>query len=183
MTERPLRINVIGTSGSGKSTICLELSRVLEIPYIEMDQIFWGPNWTMPFDSQFFENLRASLGQPAWVLDGNYTRTIPIKWERVQMVIWLDYSFARTLLQAIRRAIKRTWSGHELWEGTGNRESFRRSFLSKDSIIWWTIKTHAQVRARCEAHLSKPSYAHIKFVRLRSPAEAQALLGEFRSQK
>jgi len=39
---------------------------------------------------------------------GNYTRTIPIKWERVELVVWLDYSFPKTL--AFTRAIKRSIS-------------------------------------------------------------------------
>ena len=38
-----------------------------------------------------------------WVLDGNYTRTTSIKWKEVDMVIWIDYSFLRTLFQAIHR--------------------------------------------------------------------------------
>ena len=133
------RINVIGTSGSGKSTFARKLSEGLGYPYIEMDQVFWGPNWHWPPDEVFFENLRQALGGNQWVLDGNYTRTIPIKWERVEMVVWLDYSFPLTLFQAVKRALKRSITQEELWEGTGNRESFRKSFFSKDSIILWTI--------------------------------------------
>ena len=174
------RINVIGTSGSGKSTFAKKLSEELGLSYIELDKIFWGPNWRWPSDDEFFAELKAALTQPAWILDGNYTRTIPIKWEQIDLVIWLDYSFSVTLFQAIKRAIKRSLTKEELWPGTGNRESFRKSFFSKESIIWWTIKTHAKVRDKYESYLVDPKFGHIKFVRLQNRAEAQKFISEFK---
>lgn len=170
------KINIIGTSGSGKTTFSRKLSESLNLPVIEMDKVFWGPNWYWPSDEEFFGKLKNALSSEKWILDGNYTRTIPIKWEKVDVVIWLDYPFMTTLLQAIRRAIKRSITGEELWEGTGNRESFKKSFLSKDSIILWTIKTHKPVRKKYEEYMKSEKYAHIKFVRLRNHKEAQRFL-------
>lgn len=177
------RVNVVGTSGAGKSTFAKKLSAATGIPYVEMDKIFWGPNWKWPTDEEFFAKLQEAIGGEQWILDGNYTRTIPLKWERVELVIWLDYSFPRTLLQAISRAIKRSLTQEELWEGTGNRESFRKSFFSKDSIIWWTITTHKKSRSKYEACLADKKFAHIKFVRLRNHAEAERFLAEKVSRK
>lgn len=174
----PKKINVVGTSGSGKSTFSKRLSQILNIPYLEMDKIFWGPNWYWPSDEEFFGKLKQALQADAWLLDGNYTRTIPIKWEKVEMVVWLDYPFAITLLRALKRAIRRAWTQEELWEGTGNRESFRKSFFSKDSIILWTIKTHHQVRKKYENNMQDPKYSHIKFVRLKSDAEVEFFLAQ-----
>ncbi len=178
MQRRPSFVNVIGTSGSGKSTFCKSLSKVMGHPHIEMDKIFWGPNWHWPSDDVFFQNLRQAISGDKWILDGNYTRTLPIKWERVEMVIWLDYSFTTTLYQAAVRAFRRALSGEEIWEGTGNRESFRKSFLSKDSIILWTIKTHRSTRIKYESYLKNPKFAHINFVRLKNKQEAKAFLNE-----
>ena len=172
------RINVVGTSGSGKSTFCKELSKVLSLPHIEMDAIFWGPNWYWPDDEEFFANLKNELSRDAWILDGNYTRTIPIKWKNVQMVIWLDYSFQRTLLQAVKRAFLRSLTREELWANTGNKESFRKSFFSKDSIILWTIKTHKRVRKKYEKLMMDETYSYIEFLRLRSPEEAAEFLNK-----
>ena len=105
------RINVVGSSGSGKSTFSRKLSAILSIPHIEMDAIFWQPNWQESDDNTFFSKLSAEIAPFSnWVLDGNYTRSIPIKWEKVDLVIWLDHSFIRTVFQAIRRAISRAWS-------------------------------------------------------------------------
>lgn len=175
-TQNIKRINVIGTSGAGKSTFCKRLAQGLNYPYIEMDKIFWEPNWKWPSDEKFFSKLKSALNQETWVLDGNYTRTVPIKWEKVDLIIWLDYSFPRTLIQAIKRAILRSLTKEELWEGTGNRESFRKSFLSKESIIWWTITTHKKNRLKYESYLVDPKFSHLKFIRLRSHAEAEKFL-------
>jgi len=87
------RINIIGTSGSGKTTFGKRLAKVLSIEYIEMDQLFWGKNWYWPSDEEFFSKLKSELEKKLWILDGNYTRSIPIKWEKVDTVIWLDFSF------------------------------------------------------------------------------------------
>lgn len=86
------------------------------------------------------------------------------------------YSFTRTLFQAIKRALKRSLTQEELWEGTGNRESLRRSFFSKESIIWWMITTYSGVRLKYEACMKDPKYAHIHFIRLRSPRETENFL-------
>lgn len=170
------QMNVVGTSGSGKTTVSQSLSRILQIEHIEMDSIFWGANWSWPSDDDFFAHLQQALAQDAWVLDGNYTRTIPIKWKHVEVVIWLDYSFLRTMQHAITRAMTRSMTQEELWEGTGNRESFRRSFFSTDSILLWTMKTHSTVRQKYERLMHDAHYSDIRFIRFRSPqATHQAL--------
>jgi hypothetical protein len=62
------------------------------------------------------------------------------------VVVWVDYGFARTLWQAVTRAIKRAWHKQALARN-GNKESFRRAFFSRESIIIWTIKTWRNNRA------------------------------------
>jgi adenylate kinase family enzyme len=176
----PRRINVIGTSGSGKSTFARRLADQLNLPYVEMDRLFWGANWIKSDDQEFLARVQAAVDEPTWVLDGNYTRTIPVKWAQVDLVIWLDYPFHTTMWQAIKRAVTRVWSKEELWPGTGNRETFRRTFLSRDSIIWWTLTTYGKVLAKYEAMLADPKFAEVRFVRLRSHAEAAAFIGRWK---
>jgi hypothetical protein len=188
--ERPLepdfarkvltRVNVVGASGSGKSTFAKQLASQLDLPMIEMDALFWNPNWTESTDEEFFSRLRSALARPAWVLDGNYDRTVPIKWQDVTAVIWLDYSLSRTLLQGVKRAIFRAWTKTEIWPGTGNRESFRLTFFSKKSVLLWSLRSHGRLRIRYGERLADPAYAHIRFFHLRSPADARALLERVR---
>lgn len=181
MNREALRkINVVGTSGSGKSTLSRKLAHLLGIPYIEMDEIFWGPNWYWPSDEEFFQSLENALKGDRWVLDGNYTRTIPIKWESIDLVIWLDYSFLTTLWRSIKRAVMRSVTREELWTGTGNRETFKKIFLSKDSIVLRTITSHGRVRKNCEGYLSDPKFSHIHFIRLKSDLEMEVFLASLK---
>lgn len=138
------RINVVGTSGSGKSTFAKSLASKMGSPYVEMDKIFWEPHWKEKEDQRFFSDLKEALQGDRWVLDGNYFRTQPIKWKRVDLVIWLDYSFSLTFYRAFKRSIVRAITKVELWEGTGNRESFRKTFFHKDSILWWTFTSYSR---------------------------------------
>ena len=170
-----MRVNVIGTSGSGKTTFGHQLAGILNIPFIEMDAIFWGPNWSPSEDEDFLPRLTEALQGEHWILDGNYSRTTDIKLERVEVVIWLDFSFPRTLWQAISRAMGRLISEEELWPGTGNRETLRMLF-SKESIVLWTITSYARRRKNIIEMMRDPKYQHIRFHRLRSPAQTARFL-------
>ncbi|MCU6425514.1 AAA family ATPase [Enterobacter sichuanensis] len=177
-----MKINVIGTSGSGKSTLAKQIAAELDIPCIEMDRLYWRPDWQGTPDDVFQETLEQALqASPDWVLDGNYNRTRPVKWRHVDVVVWVDYGFTRTLYQAVTRAIKRAWHKRELWLGTGNKESFRRAFLSRESIIIWTIKTWRNNRRRYEADLQNPRYAHIRFVRITRRSQVDALIASLKT--
>ncbi|MFZ1873495.1 MAG: shikimate kinase [Chania sp.] len=173
-----MKVNVVGTSGSGKSTVARQLAQKLAVPYIEMDRLYWRPDWQGTDGDEFLARVNAALAEAAagWVLDGNYTRTKAIKWREVDWVVWVDYGFCRTLWQAVRRAILRSWRQIELWPGTGNCESFRRSFFSRESILWWTLKTYHRNRRKYLAEMQDTGNRRIRFIRLRSPAETATFL-------
>ena len=174
-----MRINVIGTSGSGKTTFGRQLANLLNIPFLEMDAIFWGPDWKMPPDEEFFSRLSDLLEGDDWVLDGNYTRTIDFKWTRVQAVVWLNFSFAQTVYQAIKRASARLLDQEELWPGTGNRENLKMLF-SKDSIVLYTIRKYHRHVKRNIAYMNAEEYSDIKFHRICSPEESRFFLQQIK---
>ena len=97
------RINVVGTSGSGKTTFAKELSKKLGKPYIEMDRIFWGPNWYLPPDEEFFAKLEAALKSEEWILDGNYGRTMGTRLARADTIVFLDFPRWRCIGRVLRR--------------------------------------------------------------------------------
>ncbi|BAY66273.1 topology modulation protein [Calothrix brevissima NIES-22] len=39
------RISVVGTTGSGKTTLARQISQCLNIPHVELDYLHWEPNW------------------------------------------------------------------------------------------------------------------------------------------
>ena len=170
-----MKINVIGTSGRGKSTLARQLAIALGIPYLEMDQLFWKPNWQESTDEEFFPRLEEALAAEAWVLDGNYTRTTALKWRRADLVVWVDFSFPRTLYRALKRALIRAITKIELWPDTGNHESLARLF-SKESMVLYTAKTYWGNRQKYEALMQAEEYAHLTFVRVQTPKQASSLI-------
>jgi hypothetical protein len=93
------------------------------------------------------------------------------------MVIWLDYSFWRVFTRAVKRALWRVITQVELWEGTGNRETIKLLF-SKDSIVLWTLKTFYKNRREYKNVMRNSEYAHIHFIRLSKPLEAEIFLNK-----
>jgi adenylate kinase family enzyme len=65
------RIAVVGTTGSGKTTLARQLSERLGIPHVELDAIRYGPNWKETPDEIFRECVSQALSGRSWVADGN----------------------------------------------------------------------------------------------------------------
>lgn len=170
------RINVIGTSGSGKSTFGKTLAGTLNLPYVEMDQLYWRPNWQEPSIEEFSAIVAQAVQQGKWILDGNYSRTTPIKWQRAETVIWLDLSFARTLFRVTKRSVSRAARQEEIWPDTGNRETFSRSFFSTNSVILWALRSHFRNRRRYCELLRVPEYEQVKFVRLQRASDVSQFI-------
>ncbi|QEG23783.1 shikimate kinase [Mariniblastus fucicola] len=174
------RINLVGTSGCGKSTFGKQLAAILDSPYVEMDSLYHEPNWTEAEPEVFRERLADAIAGPRWVLDGNYhSKTFDLKWSRATMIVWLDMPFSINMYRAVCRAVNRSWTQKELWPGTGNRESFRQTFFSKDSMILWTAMSYRRLKKRYSALKSNPP-AGVHFVRLRNPSEVANLLDQVR---
>ena len=87
-------------------------------------------------------------------------------------MVWLDYPFRTCTWRLLRRTVLRSARREELWHG--NRESWRMSLASRDSILLWLLRTFRRRRRDFEAALREPAHAHLAFVRLRSPRETEA---------
>ena len=169
-----MRINVVGTSGSGKSTFAKSIAKKFNAPYVQMDEIFWKPNWKESCDEEFFSKVEEVVSTDRWILDGNYKRTIPIKWKRVQMVVYLDLPFHVVLYRIIKRSLLRGIRKKELWHG--NRESVFQHLFTSDSMILYTIRTFQKNRKKYTELFAREEYSHIKFVRLRNKREVESFI-------
>lgn len=168
-----LRINVTGTSCSGKSTLARQLARRLDLPRVELDALYWAPGWSPVPEALFRERLRAALARDGWIADGGYGKHRDISWERADTVVWLDYAMPIVLGRWAHRTVARIWSGEEFWPGTGNRESLGNA-LRRDGLLWWILRTHRSRRQRMLERLA--DRPNIRLVRLRSPKDADRWL-------
>ncbi len=163
---------VIGSSCAGKSTLAQRISKALDIHYIQLDAIQWLPNWIERDEESFLELLEKEVASHQdWVVDGNYSRTHYITWAKADVVIWLNYSYPVVLKRAFSRTFRRAWTKEKIF--SDNIETFRRSFFSRDSILFWVITGFFYRRRRYEDIRQKNQYAHLTWIELKKPAEAE----------
>lgn len=161
---------VTSASGSGGTTVGREIATRLDLPFHELDAIFWQPNWTEPDRDQFRERVAELVATEAWVIDGSYQSWLGhLVLEQADVVVWLDLPIRVWLPRLVRRTIRRAWSREELW--AGNRESLRKTFLSRDSLILFTLRTY---RGRLKRYPVR--FASYDVERLRSDREVDRLL-------
>lgn len=164
------RIVVVGTTGSGKTTMAARLAAMQGCRHVELDALHWEENWTEAPLDVFRRRVEEALWCDAWVVDGNYSEVRDIVWGRADTVVWLDYALPVILGRLARRTVQRVFTQEELWNG--NRERFWAQFLSRESLFLYALQT-CHSRRRTYSNLGqRPEYRHLKMIRLRSPREA-----------
>ena len=170
----PLRLVVVGTSGAGKSHFARAAAQRLGCAHIELDALFWGPNWTPRPTEVFVAAAADAAAGEHWVIDGNYSIARDAVWPRATHVVWLDFNRATVLWRVLRRTVRRVVLRETLW--SGNRESFRQAFASRASILLWSAGTFDKIRRRHRQFQAEGQPPQARWVVLRNPAEAAAWL-------
>jgi hypothetical protein len=157
-------------SGSGKSTVGRALAERLGVPYVELDALVHGPNWTETPDDELRHILEPILASEGWVIDGGYRRKIGhLVFEHADVVVWIDLPIRIWLPRLIRRTVRRMRGKEELWNG--NRESLRDAIGGRDALIPYALRAHFS-RRRCYPE----ELAALPVVRLRTQAEVDAFV-------
>lgn len=170
----PRRIAVVGTTGSGKTTLARKLADRLDIPHVELDSLYWEADWSPAPVQVFRSRVVQAVDAAAWTTDGNYSQVRDIVWGKADTVVWLDYPLPVVLSRVTRRTIRRSLQREVLW-GT-NREQLGRALLSRDSIIFYALSTYRRRRREYTRLFQQPEYAHLRVVRLASPHAAREWL-------
>jgi adenylate kinase family enzyme len=168
------RVAVVGTSCAGKTTFAATLAAKLQVPHIELDALHWRADWVPAPPKVFRQAVAAATAEERWVSDGNYSMVRDLVWGRATAVIWLDYPFATVLWRALYRTARRALLREELY--SGNRETFKKALLSRDSILWWVITTHSRRRREFPMLFEQGACAHLEVVTLGNPREAESFL-------
>jgi adenylate kinase family enzyme len=164
------RVNVKGISGSGKSTFALELARRLGLPYVELDALHHGPNWSEPTDEVFRARVQAAMDAApgGWVIDGNYEGKLgELVLCQADTIVWLDLPFRVKARRLWRRTATRIRDDVELW--SGNKETWRNVLWGREALFWWMVRGHFRHRREWPLRFTGDP----RFVRLCSVEEAR----------
>lgn len=101
------RVAIIGSSGTGKSTLARRLHEETGLPLIYLDREFWRAGWV-------FENSESNInrvidrfnGEDEWIVDGNYSSTMEARLARTDTVFFFDYPTYVCLWRVFWRAAK-----------------------------------------------------------------------------
>ena len=173
------RIAVVGTSCTGKTTLARKISRLIDASHIELDSIYWGPNWDPLPPEQFRALARKNLETACWVVDGNYSVVRDIVWSRATILIWLNYSFPIVFGRALARTFKRVAFKEELY--SGNRETLRHVVLSTDSIPFWVLRTFWKRRREYPMLFKESMFSHLRIIEVRNQHAADELVVEYQN--
>jgi adenylate kinase family enzyme len=168
------RVAVVGTSCSGKTTFAAALAAQLQVPHVELDALHWRAGWVPAPREVFRQAVAAATSAECWVSDGNYSVVRDLVWGRATAVVWLDYPFTTVLRRALHRTARRALLREELY--SGNRETFRKALLSRDSILWWVVTTWRCRRREYRQLFERSAFPHLEVVALGSQREADRFL-------
>jgi len=175
------RINVVGASCSGKTTMAAALADVLGLEHVEVDALYHGPDWTpTPFPILRDRVARLTAGD-RWVVDGNYSQVRETFWRRADTVVWLDFGIGLVLYRMFHRTRRRVLRKEPLWND--NREDLRSWLFSRDSLLLYTLRTYRSRRREYLALLAGPESAHLVKLHFARPAEAECWLRAVRAAR
>ncbi|GIW13788.1 MAG: adenylate kinase [Tepidiforma sp.] len=156
----------------------MELARRLDLPFIELDALYWKENWGRPSDEEFRELLRAAHTGDCWVSAGNYLRQARlVTWPLADTFVWLDVGMMTTTWRILRRSWRR-WRSNELLWGTCRENLWRQFELWSEhrSLIRYNWSRQRAHREAFSAGARDAEAAGKRVLRLRSPRQVRELL-------
>ncbi len=161
------RILIIGCSGSGKTTLSRALGEKMGLPVVHLDQLWWTGEWENVTREEFDARLGDALEEPRWIIDGNYSRTIPMRLPKCDTIIYLDFNRWECLLGIFQRLLR--FRGKKRPDMGGScRERFDPEFVR------WIWNFNKQNRVRNYTWLAQAK--HAKALVLRNRREVRAFL-------
>lgn len=97
------KIIVIGCPGAGKTTFAEKLSRLTGLPLYYLDAIWHKPDRTHISREEYDARLQEILARDAWIIDGNYSRTMETRMAACDTVFLFDLPVADCLQGATQR--------------------------------------------------------------------------------
>ncbi|GAA3911250.1 toxin [Microbacterium invictum] len=175
----PRRLRIVGTSGSGKTSLGRQVAGILGVPHLELDAVFWDAGWTRrdPDDARAIVRRFAEDNPDGWVADGNWTSLLdglldPGTPGGADAMVWVDHPRRVVMWRVITRTVRRGIHREELWHGNRERISTWLRWNPEENIIRWAWTSYARVQQRMRDRID----AGDRIIHLRGQREVDAWL-------
>jgi len=168
------RILIIGSGGSGKTTFAKALASRTGLPLTHLDQLFWHPGWVPTPHDEWDRRIAELIAGDTWILDGNYGRTLSMRVDAADTVVFLDLPRLVCTWRILKRQLR--YFGRirpDAAPGCPER-------LSWEFVTWvWTYRSRRRpgIMKRLDAVCATK-----RIVVLRSDREVQTFLGSIASE-
>lgn len=128
------RICILGPSNSGKSTLAEAIARKRDLAAVHLDQLYHLPNtdWKPRPQEEFVALHDVAISGDRWVVDGNYTITMPQRFLRATGLILLDISTPVSLLRYVRRSL---FESDRVGGLEGGRDSIKWAMIHHIAVV------------------------------------------------
>lgn len=168
------KILVIGSPGSGKSTMSVALSKIIGYPVVHLDKLFWRENWQHISRDEFDVLLMQELEKDRWIIEGEYSRTLALRLKYCDTVICLDYPRWQCLHGVLKR-VATSYGKVRPDMGEGCKERFDWKFLQ----YVWNYK-----RDQRDKMLQRVKQApNVNIIILKNRKEGKAFLTQMANEK
>lgn len=173
------RIQIVGLSGAGKTTLGRLIAGRFGLPLIDLDALYWEPGWVEVGHAELSRRLARQVSGDGWVVAGNYLRTTePQLWSRLTQLVVLDLPLLLLLWRTVHRTVRRSLTGEPCCNG--NHESLAR-VLHHDGVVRHLLRSWRDRRTRYAALADHPALAHMQVVHLRSRRAVRDFVAELRA--
>lgn len=171
------RIVIQGATGAGKTTLADRLGEALGLGVMHLDNIRHEHGWDSVDWPEMRERMEAFVAShpEGWVSEGNYSRVNDVTLSRCDTLISLDVPWRVSFVRLFKRTMVRAIDQKPLYNDNGPHESFRGSFLSRQSILLWSITNH-QKRKRRTLEAFVRAAPGTRLIRLKTSREVEALV-------
>ncbi|GAA3413366.1 AAA family ATPase [Paenibacillus hodogayensis] len=107
--DAPRKIHIIGSVGSGKTTLARNLSMKMKIPHYELDNVVWKrskPSDTKRTDEERDQILSKMVQSDAWIIEGaHYNDWVIPSFNHADVILFLDTDYSKRKYRIVRRFI------------------------------------------------------------------------------
>jgi adenylate kinase family enzyme len=105
----PKRIHIIGSVGSGKTTLAKELSLILNVPFYELDNVVWIRDKSGDVrrtDKERQDYLNSIIHSKTWIIEGVHNEEwVANSFRYADLIILLDTNYVIRTYRIIKRFV------------------------------------------------------------------------------